>query len=208
MLFIFGIRRIRIGRFFDTEYVCYPCRSYDHEVNIYRSYFHFCFIPVFPVGRNQVEVRCRNCGDETALDNIVKKYGNNIRTPFYLYSAVIVILCVVFFWFYWKKHDQKLNAEYALHPAVGDVYTLTGEDRNGTNYSFLRVIRVQNDSVVVSANHYTYGGFVSDLSDDDYFDLGDSSVFRKQDLVSWVESGKILTVSRNYSRSDSFNRMK
>ena len=53
MLFIFGIRRIRIGRFIDTEYLCYPCRSYDHEVNVYRSYFHFCFIPVFPVGRTE-----------------------------------------------------------------------------------------------------------------------------------------------------------
>ena len=208
MLFIFGIRRIRIGRYFDTEYMCYPCRSYDHEVNVYRSYFHFCFIPVFPVGGNQVEVHCRNCGDETALDNIIKKYVRTSRPPFYLYSAIILAACIFAFWFYWNNHNQKVNADYARHPAVGDVYLLTGEDRNGTNYSFLKVIRMKDDSVVVLANRYIYGGFVSDLGKNDYFDLEDSSVLRKRDLISWVENGKISEISRNYGSGSRFNKTK
>jgi hypothetical protein len=112
------------------------------------------------------------------------------------------------FWFYWKKHDQKLDAEYAQHPAIGDVYTLTEEDRNGTNYSFLKVIRLKDDTVVVSANHLIYGGFVSDLSDDDYFDTRDSSIVRKRDLIWWVESGKISSVARNYGKSSHFNIIK
>jgi hypothetical protein len=208
MLFIFGIRRIRIGHYIDTEYLCYPCRSYDHEVSVYRSFFHFCFIPVFPVGRSQIEVHCRNCGDETALDSLVNKYGNRTRTPFYLYSFIILACCVALFWFYWKKHDQKLNADYAQHPAIGDVYTLSSEDHNGTNYSFLKVIRMKDDSVVVLANHFNYIGFVSDLSDDDYFDSGDSSIFRKRDLISWVADGKISSVTRNYGESSHFNHTK
>jgi hypothetical protein len=160
------------------------------------------------VGRNQVEVRCRNCGDETALDNIVKKYGARTRTPFYLYSAILLVIVIVAFWFYWKKNDKKLDAEYASHPEVGDVYTMAGEDRNGTNYSFLKVIRAKGDSVVVLPNRYTYGGFVSDLGEDDYFDREDSSFIRKRDLISWVENGKIYSVSRYYGKSSNFNQVK
>jgi hypothetical protein len=208
MLFIFGIRRIRIGHYIDTEYLCYRCRFYDHEVNIYRSYFHFCFIPVFPVGRSQIEIHCRNCGDDTNLDSLVKKYGSRARTPFYLYSFIVLVCCVALFWFYWKKQDQKLDAEYARHPAPGDVYTLTSEDRNGTNYSFLKVIRLKDDSVVVVPNHFNYIGFVSDLSGDDYFDSGDSSIFRKRDLISWLADGKITSVSRNYGERSNFNHTK
>jgi hypothetical protein len=142
------------------------------------------------------------------LDNIINKYSTRVRTPFYLYSAILLAICLFAFWFYWKKNDQKLNAEYARHPATGDVYTIAGEDHNGTNYSFLKVIRLKDDSVVVSANRYSYGGFVSNLSDDDYFDLEDSSAIRKRDLISWVEHGKIFSVTRNYGRSSGFNQIK
>jgi len=67
---------------------------------------------------------------------------------------------------------------------------------------------MKDDSVVVLANRYIYGGFVSDLGKNDYFDLEDSSVLRKRDLISWVENGKISEISRNYGSGSRFNKTK
>jgi hypothetical protein len=122
MLFIFGVRTIRIGTWFDTTHMCYPCRACDREVNFYRSYFHFCFIPVFPVGKKQIEMYCRNCHDETQLDSVMEEYAGKARTPFYFYSAIILFLAILACWVYWKSNNEKNTSSWIQQPYTGDVY--------------------------------------------------------------------------------------
>ncbi|MFI5192650.1 MAG: zinc-ribbon domain-containing protein [Chitinophagales bacterium] len=73
MLVIFGNRTIRTGKFIDNDQICYHCQAYDREVKVYRAYFHFCFIPVFPIGRKRMEMHCRNCGDQLKKDRVLKQ---------------------------------------------------------------------------------------------------------------------------------------
>lgn len=104
MLFIFGIRAARIGKYTDNDHICYPCKAFEREIRVYQSYFHFCFIPVFPVSRKRLEIRCGNCGDETRTESIIRKYEKSAKTPFYLYSLLIFFACLGVFWFFWNRN--------------------------------------------------------------------------------------------------------
>jgi hypothetical protein len=207
MLFIFGIRNVRIARYIDHDHICYPCKSYDREVQVYRSYFHFCFIPVFPVGRNKFEIRCRNCGDETNTESLIKKYGATTKTPLYLYSAWILFVSIAAFWFYWNKATQKNKIEMVGNPMTGDVYTIRQEKNDETTYYFLRIIQAKGDSILAIHNDLYYGGFVSRLAKDDYFVKDDTVIYKKKKLIEMLETDEIYSVSRNYAEDASFNRI-
>jgi hypothetical protein len=79
MLYFFGRRVARIAKFTETEFICYPCKNFEREVSVYMPYFHLFFIPVFPIGRKQFGVRCKNCGDDTRSENILRKYEKRAR---------------------------------------------------------------------------------------------------------------------------------
>src|ERR1700682_1964113 len=164
MLFIFGKRYARIGKYTDSDHICYPCKAYDREIQVYRSYFHFCLIPVFPMGAKRFEIRCGNCGDETRSENIIRQYDAKTKTPFYFYSAWILFASVAIFWFYWNKNAQKNKMELVSNPAIGDVYTIKQEKNNETTYYFLKITGIIGDSVVAFHNNLDYGDFVNRLA--------------------------------------------
>lgn len=129
----------------------------DRDILVYRSYFHFCFIPVFPIGAKQIEMRCRNCGDETKLENVVKEYEDRAKTPFYLYSALIIFVCITGLWFYWNSNTKKRKTQYVEKPEMGDIYTVTKEESGGTAYYFLKLVEINRDSVkALRNNHFAY----------------------------------------------------
>jgi hypothetical protein len=208
MLFIWGIRFARIGRFIDKDHICYPCKASDREIRVYRRYFHFCYIPVFPLGRNQVDMHCRNCGDETRLEKIVKQYDAHNRTPFYLYSAIILFVLITAGWFYWNSINQKHKAEYVANPAIGDVYTVNEEKNTGKVYYFLKIIARNGDSVTALHSDLDYYGLVNGLSVDDYFVKADTLVFTKKMLGEMLESDEINTVRRDYGDREDFSRIR
>jgi hypothetical protein len=208
MLFIFGRRFARIGNYIDTDHICYPCKAFDREIKVYRSYFHFCYIPVFPMGGKQFEIRCRNCGDETRSESILRKYTNSAKTPFYLYSALFLFVGLGIFWFYWNRNAQKQKIEFVGNPAVGDVYTISEEKNNETTYSFLRITGIRGDSVMAFHSNLEYSGFVSSLADDDYFVKEDTVVFKRKKLRGMLEKDEIYAVKRNYGNGGGFNRIR
>ncbi|HWK07928.1 MAG TPA: zinc-ribbon domain-containing protein [Puia sp.] len=197
MLYIFGIRFARIGNYIDNDQICYPCKAYDREIKVYRSYFHFCFIPVFPMGGKRLEIRCKNCGDETRVESIVKKYEKSAKTPWYLYSAIILFVGLASFWFYWNKNAQKHKIEYVGNPVASDVYTISKEENYGTTYYFLKIAAMRGDSVMMLHSHLEYGGFVSNLAYDDYFVKDDTAVYSRKELRQMLERGEIYSVKRN-----------
>jgi hypothetical protein len=206
MLFIVGKRIARIGSFSDTEHICYPCKAYDREINVYQSYFHICFIPVFPLGKKQFEMRCRNCGDETRLETVLTKYARRTKSPFYLYSALILFVGLTVFWFYWNENFQKRKIEYIVNLKLGDVYTIA-KDKNGeTFYYFLRISGISGDTVKLLHNNLNYGGFVSKLANDDYFVKEDTVWYRKKDIREMLDRGEIYAVDRDYGEGTGFHR--
>jgi hypothetical protein len=208
MLFIFGIRTARIGNFIDNDQICYPCKAFERQVQVYRRYFHFCLIPVFPMGARHFEIHCKNCGDDTRSESLVKKYESRAKTPFYLYSAIFLFVGLGAFWLYWNKNTQKEKREFVQNPSAGDVYTITEEKNAGNTYYFLRIAAVAGDSVIAFHNNLDYGGFVSSLADDDYFVKGDSVAFSKKQLKEMLERDEIYSVKRNYGDGGGFNRIR
>jgi hypothetical protein len=208
MLFIFGIRNVRIGRFKDHDHICYPCKAYDREIQVFRSYFHFCLIPVFPVGARKFEIRCCNCGDETMSENIIREFDKKAKTPLYFYSAWPLLAGIVLFWFYWNKHNQKYKMDLVANPAAGDVYTIKQRKNDETTYYFLKIAAIRGDSVLAIQNHFDYGDFVTSLAQDDYFVKDDTITYKRKYLVEMLEKDEIFSIDRDYSESDGFNRIR
>jgi len=208
MLFIFGIRNVRIGRFKDHDHICYPCKAYDREIQVFRSYFHFCLVPVIPVGARKFEIRCCNCGDETMSENIIREFDKKAKTPLYFYSAWPLLAGIVLFWFYWNKHNQKYKMDLVASPAKGDVYTIKQRKNDETTYYFLKIAAIRGDSVFAIQNHFDYGDFVNSLAQDDYFIKDDTITYKRKYLVEMLEKDEIFSIDRDYSESDGFNRIR
>jgi hypothetical protein len=207
MLFIFGIRDALIGKYKDSDHICYPCKAYDREILVYRSYFHFCLIPVFPVGAKRFEIRCANCGDETRSENIINQYNKRTGTPLYFYSASVLVAGVAIFWIYWNKNEQKKKAELVGNPTIGDVYVIKQKKNNETTYYFLKITGIAGDSVLAIHNHFDYSDFVNRLAGDDYFVKNDTLLYKRKNLREMLEGDEIFSVSRDYSDGDGFNRI-
>ena len=197
MLFIFGTRYARLGKFIDHEHICYPCKAYDKEIQVYRSYFHFCLIPVFPIGPRHYEIRCRNCGDETKSENLVNLYESKARTPFYFYSAWILFASLAIGWFYWNKNTQQHKMKLVLNPAIGDLYTIKQIKNGETSYYFLKLIRISGDSVIAFHNNLDYGDFVNHPEADDYFVKDDTLIYKRKELKEMFENHEIFSVVRD-----------
>jgi len=208
MLFIFGKRTARTDRFIDKDHICYHCQAYDREVLVYREYFHFCFIPVFPIASKQIEMHCRNCGDQTRLESVESRYRAMAKTPFYLYSALILSVCITAYWFYWSGNKERENKSYINKPVPGDVYTIKKGTGYDASYSFLRIIKISGDSIMLYHNDLEYGGFVSKLTDDDYFVKNDTLVYKKKQLQEMLEEDEISSVKRGYGEGSGFNRVR
>jgi hypothetical protein len=208
MLYIFGRRVARIAKFTDTEFICYPCKTFEREVSVYMPYFHLCFIPVFPIGRKQFEVRCKNCGDDTKSENILRKYEKRARTPFYLFSALILAAGVGAYWMYWNSYNQKARVEYVANPKVGDVYTISESRNDGKAWYFLRVAEIRGDTVMTIHSSLEYNYFVNYMVGDDHFVKDDTSLYMRKQLTGMLENGEVYMVRRNYGKGSGFNQIR
>ena len=208
MLYIFGRRDARIAKYTDKEYICYPCKAFEREVSVYMPYFHLCFIPVFPIGKKRFEVRCTNCGDETKSENLIRKYEKLAKTPFYLFSALILAAGIGAYWIYWNSNNQKHNAEYVANPKVGDVYTISEHGNNGTTYYFLRLAEIKGDTIMAIHSSLEYNYFVITMEGDDHFVKDDTSLYARKELKGMLENGEIYMVRRNYSNGSGFNQIR
>jgi hypothetical protein len=208
MLYIFGRKVARIAKYTDKEHICYPCKAFEREVSVYMPYFHLCFIPVFPIGKKQFEVRCTNCGDDTKSENLVRKYEQRAKTPLYLFSALILAAGITAYWIYWNSNNQKNRAEYVANPKVGDVYTISEPRNDGTAYYFLRVAGTRGDTVMAIHSSLEYNYFVNYMVGDDHFVKNDTSLYERRVLKTMLENGEIYMVRRNYDKGSGFNQIR
>lgn len=155
-----------------------------------------------------MEMHCRNCGDQTELESVKNRYLGMTGTPFYLYSAPILLVCITAYWFYWNVNNEREKRTFVDKPAIGDVYTIKKGSGFEASYSFLRVIKISGDSVMLYHNDLEYGGFVSKFTDDDYFVKGDTLVFKKNKLKGMFEQDEIYSVKRGYGNGSGFNNIR
>lgn len=208
MFVFYGKRKARIKRYTDNSHACQSCGIFDFDVKVYREFYHIFFIPAFPVGYKSVEIRCKSCGEPLRLEALKKQYESASRTPFYLFSFLILFVGLILFLVYEIDKTQKEKANFVLNPKVGDVYTIRREVNNIPTYYFLRLNRISGDTVIALHSNLEYSDYISELNADDFFVKEDEIYLMKSDLKQMLDSLEINSIERAYGDDEGFNRIK
>ncbi len=207
MFFIKGTRTVRIKSYAVNHRQCDNCKDFDLTVNIYGSYYHVWFIPIVSIGVKSTKIYCHNCSSFVRIDSLAKEYEAKARTPFYLYTGVILagltILSAVGLSL-WGSHER---AGYVAKPQPGDVYLVKNKPPESETYYFLKVIRVSGDSVITYSNHGSYSTSPSQLAPEDYFSTSHEIVYTKQQVAEMYDKDFIVTIFRDYGSSAGFGRL-
>ncbi len=208
MFVIYGKRTARIRKYVNHQQSCINCRSFNHEINVYRDYFHLYFIPVFALGEKRAEIKCKDCGVPFFSSEIQDEYQKKSRTPIYLYTILILFVGLVIFLINANLNTQKEKALFIANPAVGDVYRIRIDSNNTTRYFFLRIANITSDTVTAYHSNLEYSKFITQLHKEDFFVKDDVLYFTKQDLKQMLERMEINSVERGYDDEEGFNRIK
>jgi hypothetical protein len=95
MLVIFGEKRALVKYHSDNVGLCSHCNSRELSFAVFRSYFHFFFVPFFAVDEKEVDVLCLTCKEYDNSNPRANHYRQITRTPLYLYTGVILILTMI-----------------------------------------------------------------------------------------------------------------
>jgi len=194
---------MRIKKYDDYQIKCDNCGSDGQRFSVYQDYFHLFFIPMFPLGKKTIQSVCLKCNDRF---NEEKKahYLSVTRTPIYLYIGLILFACLIISIVISNRNDQKQTAEYVANPMINDVYLIREGEGKERTYYFLKIKNIDADTVELIHSYFEYYGYISNMSDSDYF--VNDEVFRiaKSDLKDYLEKGNINAVERNYGKSSRF----
>lgn len=201
MIFIHGKRKVRIKRHFDNIEQCLNCNSLKLKFDIFRTYYHLFWIPIFPFGEKETRISCNNCGAGNGSMKRIKHFELITRTPIYLFSGIILFAGLLITLIIGNINTQKEKARFIEEPMIGDIYKIRKKTEENTYYYFLRVTEVDKDFVKVNPNKFEYLRFVSTLSEDDSF-VNEEIIFTKTELKNLLESGEINSVDRNINHNN------
>ncbi|MGN6437602.1 MAG: zinc-ribbon domain-containing protein [Agriterribacter sp.] len=208
MFLIYGKRKARINKYTNNSNYCKACNAFDLNVNVYKEYFHVFFIPIFPIGDKTARIYCNSCGEPYRIESVQREYEESTKIPIYLYSGTIIIAGLIAFLLFVNTRTQKEKAMFVENPKVGDVYLIRKDETGPTSYYFLRVKEIRKDTVRVYHNNLVYKSFVTNLNDEDFFDVREELSFTKKELKQMLDKDEITSVERDYGRSEGFNRLK
>ncbi|MEM1407515.1 MAG: hypothetical protein AAGG59_12120 [Bacteroidota bacterium] len=131
-----------------------------------------------------------------------------VKTPFYLFSGLILIALAVGYFTYAGGKSKELERSYLEAPVVGDIYkNINNDEESAYKYYLWKVAIVEGDSIFVSPNSFGYDGLPGALEPEDGF----YDVFfgiHKSELLEMYDSGEIRKVVRYYDgESTGFNRV-
>ena len=207
MLLIYGRKTARIKRFTDHQQCCKSCKTFDLDVRVYRDYYHLFFLPVIPIGDKTAKIRCNACTEPFRFEAVEKQYERLARTPFYLYALEILIVIIVLSFVAGNFITQKNKEKYIADPKVGDVYVVKKYESTLDTYYFLRVNKINGDTIFAYHNHLQYLFFTDEFDKEDYFIKEDELLFRKKGLKEMLDSSEIHSVERDYGDIAGFNRI-
>jgi hypothetical protein len=96
MFIFFGRYNIRTKKIKKSEFMCDQCMGSTYEISVYQGCYHLFLIPFFPTGIKQIKAKCPNCS--RYVENLIRPGDTSMRkTPFYMYSGIILILCSFLF---------------------------------------------------------------------------------------------------------------
>ncbi|GAB3832947.1 hypothetical protein [Hymenobacter jeollabukensis] len=141
---------------------CPACHTANQlRVSIFSRYVHLYWIPVLPYSKPAV-VQCQQCqatwefgkipAEADAVKQAVRARKAATRAPWWQWSgAVLLAMGIAWAAIFTIRKAQNSDAFLAA-PRVGDIYTV--RDDSTQNYSLLKVVRAQANTVGVVANAY------------------------------------------------------
>jgi hypothetical protein len=209
MLFrMHGKLTARIKKHVETQEHCKNCNSFDLDIKVYRDFHHFIFIPIMPAGDKVAKIYCNQCGEGLRTESIRRHYEKITKTPFWLYSGPILVGLLIIIIVIVNLFNQRQKAEYVKHPKIGDVYEMR-QDQNGlTTYYFMRISRLNGDSVYFYQNNLEYFYLPSKFEDGDFFSEDNQVIFTTKELKQMLDKASINSVIRRYKTDDGYHRIR
>ncbi|WPV69025.1 zinc-ribbon domain-containing protein [Chitinophaga sp. LS1] len=183
-IFFYGKRRARIKTAISSyEHTCEYCKSNDMRVKVYQTYIHIFWIPFFPVGSKDAEIKCAKCNSPKWNDFIMKKYEASTRTPFYLYTWMLLIPLFIGLIAYICEQNAQHTREYFAKPQVGDLYEMKNPGNGRIVYFNMKITAIKNDSIRFRLEEAAFADNVE-------------YIFLAHDLRKMRDSGLIVQIDR------------
>ena len=125
----------------------------------------------------------------------MENYATKTRTPFYLYSGLIIIGLFVLFMIKVNLDTQGEKKLFVKNPKPGDVYLIRDEVEKKVSYYFFKVVEVRDSSIILNHNRFVYDRYVSGMQKDDSFEE-EELFFSRSELIKMLEEDKITSVDR------------
>ncbi|MDR1761746.1 MAG: hypothetical protein LBR55_04790 [Bacteroidales bacterium] len=195
---------MRIKRYVDHHIACEKCGRCDQKFSVYQEYFHIFLIPLFPFTHSKtIASVCIHCNDKF---NEKKKdyYLSKTKTPWYMYSGVILIVGIILTIIMAVSTSLKQEAEYIANPQIGDVYRMRENENNVTIYYFTKITNIETDSIDLLLNSFQYNHFTSIMDTADFFVSDEVYRFANSAIQELYDKGTINAVERDYDTSSQF----
>ncbi|QHI35922.1 hypothetical protein IMCC3317_12700 [Kordia antarctica] len=183
---------------------CPNCEATEIHAQAVSSYVTVFWIPIFPY-RKKYSTVCKNCTQvlkkkempQSLKDKLAMEKGH-FKTPFYLFSGLIILALLITLAFYLSgQHDKRL-AENVGNLQSKDIVVFKVAHKE---YSFAEIETHSNDTIYMRYGNYTYDGYkpseskVEKLkaSETDFFST-EIDFFTQKQLDSLYAKGEIAEI--------------
>lgn len=201
----YGTSTARIKKYLDHQQPCKSCKTFDMKIKVYQDYYHFLFIPFIAKAGKTASMRCNNCGEPVLTTAILNEYEKKTKTPFYLFSGVILVALIIVFLSVSGILAQREKEKLIAAPHVNDVYIITNPQIR--SYYFLKINKISADTIRAWQNSYLYYNEASMSAADDYFDSSKTVILTRTSIKQMLDKNELYSVDRNYDDSKGYNRV-
>jgi hypothetical protein len=202
-MIIYGTKaeNIKSGKILNVQ--CPKCEeNTSMNYSVFGKYFYLYWIPFFPYEKISI-TECNSCRktfeSEQLPKNITQKLKldyerNKPKYPFWMFSGLIFIICVVLYSFYYQIKTKEELAVFIKEPKVGDLYHYRTESRN---YSLMKIYKLSKDSILFLVNDMESNqkSGVKEFNSEIHFK--EVYGFSKKDILTLYKEKKIFEINRD-----------
>src|SRR5690606_17014901 len=155
---------------------CEHCKEKSSQIGIIANYFHIFWIPLFPYAKKATIV-CNHCSQVVEEKQMTPEFKAKVKmlkatvpTPKYLFAGLGIIVIFIISISLNNFYSDLKQQDFLQAPLAGDVYILKDNDEaSNYKYYFLKVKAIEEDSLLIAYNSYTYNGIPEKLEPQDGF---------------------------------------
>ncbi|RAJ08225.1 hypothetical protein LX64_00872 [Chitinophaga skermanii] len=206
MFIVYGKKVGVIKRSTDHQRNCKNCKDFNQKTVVRQAYGHVYYIPFFPMGPKYAEIYCESCGQRTHDTTLQNDYEKSTRAPFYYYSGLIVILSLMLYGAIADWMDSFSTKKFVQHPIVNDVYRVVDKQENGDVYTYLKLKKIEGDSLSFYESRLVYVHVSKKFAEIDYFMNNAFVKYSKNQIVNMFDEGLIDQIERDYTEASGYSR--